>query len=46
LGGPNRSVKTPVSIVIWVTEVRNPPPQKGDSTRVCVCVCQTALKTV
>jgi len=33
LGGPNRSIKTPASIAIRVTEVRNPPPRKGDSTR-------------
>jgi len=33
LGGPNRSIKTPVSIAIWVIEVHNPPPRKGDSTR-------------
>jgi len=33
LGDPNRSIKTPASIAIGVTEVRNPPPRKGDSTR-------------
>jgi len=33
LGGPNRGIKTPASIVIRVTAVRNPPPRKGDSTR-------------
>jgi len=35
LGGPTRSIKTPVSIAIRVIEVRNPPtpPRKGDSTR-------------
>jgi len=25
LGGPNRSIKTPASIAIRVTEARNPP---------------------
>jgi len=33
LGGPNRSIKTPVSIAIRIIEVHNPPPRKGDSTR-------------
>jgi len=33
LGGPIRSIKTPVSIAIRVTEVCNPPKWKGDSTR-------------
>jgi len=33
LRGPNRSIKTPASIAIWITEVHNPPIRKGDSTR-------------
>jgi len=28
LGGPNRSIKTPASIAIRVTEARNPPTTK------------------
>jgi len=32
LGGPIRSIQTPVSINIQVNEVRNLPPLKGDRT--------------
>jgi len=31
LGGPSRSIKTPASIPIQVTEIRNPPPRKGEA---------------